>query len=81
MKRQIMNVTPAEFVDIQLLWNDPFVAEIDAVSHMSRYYGCEQGTHYSVVVHRRAPTIPMLSWNLPRFDDGETSCTAEDCHE
>lgn len=73
-----INVTRDESVDIWRVCNE--LDEAGVVRHMRMYYGCELFTSYAVVVHRRAPAIPMMSWNLPRFDRGRTSCTVEDCH-
>ena len=74
-----MNVTHTEFADIWRACNE-FYDETDVATYMERYYGCERYTSYAVVVHRRAPAIPMMSWNLPRFENGPTSCEADDCH-
>jgi hypothetical protein len=69
MRKMIMNVTPAEFKEIDEVWNLSGWSDADAVAFMVSHYGCERFTEYRLVVHLNAPCIPMLSWNLPRFEN------------
>jgi len=61
-----MNVTPAEFSEIQ----DAAMRlpEPDFVAFMQSYYGCEIYTSYRVVVRRDVPSIPWFSWDVHRFE-------------
>ncbi len=71
MNQIVMNVTPAEFSEIQM-WSIE-MSEPDFVAMMVSYYGCKRFGSYRLVVHRNAPMIPMMSYGLDRFEhpDGD----------
>ena len=66
MDKAIMNVTPAEFANLQeAAFN---LRAPDFERFLMNWYGCKPYTEYKVVVRTDVPQVPWFSANVYRFE-------------
>ena len=62
-----MNVTPAEYLEIQRASVEMFLEPGAFEGWMRQRYGCEHFTTYEIVVRKDVPSIPWYTRGVDRF--------------